>query len=65
LRKCRLEFFFEIGAQAIAPLGILAFGLISDPSIEFGEKITGVKMLARPVDSLSSGHVLLSHSQTS
>src|SRR5712671_3040255 len=61
---CRLEFFFEIGAQRISPLGILAFGLIADPAIEFGEKLAGMKMLVRAVDSVGSGHVSLSRSRT-
>src|SRR6266849_1178873 len=64
LRECRLEFFFEIGAQPIAPLGILAFGLIADPAVEFGKKLAGMKMLVRAVDSVGSGHVSLSRSRT-
>jgi len=38
------EFFFEIGAQRTAPVG---FGFRSDsqPAIEFGEKLAGMKML--------------------
>jgi len=63
LRECRLEFFFEIGAQRIAPLGILAFGLIANPAIEFGEKLAGMKMLVRAIDSVGSGHVSLSRSR--
>ena len=64
LRECRLEFFFEIGAQRTAPVGILAFGLIADPAIEFGEKLAGMKMLVRAVDSVGSGHVSVSRSRT-
>src|SRR5712691_11875535 len=64
LRECRLQFLFEIGAQRIAPVGILAFGLIANPAIEFGEKLAGMKMLVRAVDSVGSGHVSLSRSRT-
>src|SRR6266702_6093452 len=64
LRECRLQLLFEIGAQRTAPVGILAFGLIADPAIEFGKKLAGMKMLVRAVDSVGSGHVSLSGSQT-
>src|SRR5260370_10836661 len=64
LGECRLEFFLEIGTQRIAPVGILAFGLIANPAIEFGEKLAGMKMLVRAVDSVGSGHVSLSRSRT-
>jgi hypothetical protein len=56
LRKCRRE----LGAQRIAPFGVLAFGLIGNPAVEFGEKFAGMKMLASPGDSISSGHLFLS-----
>jgi hypothetical protein len=48
LRECRREFVHEIGAQCSAPLGILAFGPIGDPAVELGEKLAGMKLLARP-----------------
>ena len=38
---------YEIGAQAQSPAGVLAFGLIGDPAVEFVEKFAGMKMLAR------------------
>jgi len=59
LRECRLQFLFEIGPQRIAPVGVLAFGLIRDPAVEFGEEFPGMQMLAGPGDSVSSGHVFL------
>src|ERR1700737_19495 len=58
LRKRRLQFVPEIGAQRVAPLGVLAFRGIGDPAVELGEKFAGMKVLARPGDSISSGHVV-------
>jgi hypothetical protein len=63
LRECRSEFVHQIGAQCVAPLGILAFGLIGDPAVEFGEKLAGMKLLPRPGDGIRSGHVFLSNAQ--
>src|SRR4030081_2983097 len=63
LRKCRLQFVLEIGAQRIASLGVLAFRPIGNPAVEFGEKLAGMKILARPGDSISSGHVFLFRSR--
>src|SRR5258706_4940013 len=63
LRERRRELVQEIGAQGVAPLGVLAFGLIADPAVEFGKKLAGMKLLARPGDSVRSGHVFLSKSQ--
>src|SRR5258708_37075801 len=65
LRECRHEFVFEIGAQAIAPLGILAFGGIGDPPLEVGEKLTGMKLLAGPGDGVSCGHIFPSRARGS
>jgi hypothetical protein len=56
LRKCRLQFIHQIGLQRGALPGVLAFGLIGDPSIEFADKITGMQVLMRPGDGVNSGH---------
>ena len=60
LRESRLQFLFEVAAQAVAPFGILAFGGIGDPAVEFTEKRAGMKIFLRPGDSIGSGHVFLS-----
>src|SRR5258708_13143729 len=65
LRKWRLHFPHEVSAQRIAPLGVLALRGISHPAAEFGEELTGLKMLVRTGDSVSSGHVFLLRSQAS
>jgi len=63
LRECRGEFVHQIGAQRIALLRVLAFGLIGDPAVEFGEKLAGMKLLPRPGDGIRSGHVVRSNAQ--
>src|ERR1700687_4263584 len=61
LCKCRLEFLLKIGAQRLAPPRVLAFRRVCDPAAEFTEKLAGMKVLARPGDSIGSGHVVQSH----
>jgi hypothetical protein len=56
LRKCWRNIFGEVGAQGVPLFGVLAFGLIGDPSIEFSEKFAGMKKLAGPGDRVGSGH---------
>ena len=63
LRKGRLQVLPRDRRAALAPLGILAFGLIGDPAVEFGEKRAGMKLLARPGNGVGSGHVFLSRSR--
>ena len=38
---------------------ILAFRPVGDPAVELGEKLAGMKMLARPGDRIGSGHVIV------
>jgi hypothetical protein len=57
--KSRGKFLHKIGPQRVAAPGILAFRGIGNPALEFAEKFTGMKRLARPFDRIGSGHVFL------
>lgn len=56
LRKRRLQFLLEIGAQRIGTTRILAFGPVGDPAAEFVHKLAGVKVLAHAADGLNPAH---------
>src|SRR4029079_3847724 len=49
-----LEIFDEIGAERLAAAGVLAFGPITDPAAEFGEKRAGIEMLTYPRNRVGS-----------
>ena len=49
-----LQVVDEIGAQRLAAAGILAFGPIADPAVEFGEKRAGIQMLTYPRNRVGS-----------
>src|SRR5688572_25236371 len=56
-----LQVVDEIGAQRFPAAGILAFGLVTDPAAEFGEKRAGIEMLTYPRNRVGSiSHIFFS-----
>ncbi|MEH2558394.1 hypothetical protein V1286_005923 [Bradyrhizobium algeriense] len=56
-----LEVIDEIGAQRLAAAGVLAFGPITDPAAELGEKRAGIQMLTYPRNRVGPiSHIFLS-----
>ena len=49
-----LQVVDEIGAQRLAAAGVLAFGPVTDPAVELGEKRAGIEMLTYPRNRVGS-----------
>src|SRR5262245_34751788 len=57
--KGRLQLVFQIGAQRVRPLGILAFRLVGYPAVQLLQKKAGGNQRLRAGDGVGSDHVVL------